>query len=95
MQFYFTWPNIIIFLSVIVYFIYDHFDSKQIKDEREEFIRLKTFEFVQKTTTISLLILSAAYLFTPSIDGLFVIFILILSALYSEIAAKIFYRRKY
>lgn len=90
-----NWPNIIIFLSVIVYFIYDHFDNKQIKDEREEFIRLKTFEFVQKANTLSLLLLSAVYLFIPFINGMIVIFVLILSSLYTEIAAKIYYRRKY
>ncbi len=95
MTFYFNWPNIVIFLSVIIYFIYDHFEGKQVKDEREEFIKLKTFEFVQKANTFTLLLLSAAYFFTPYINGLLVIFILILSSLYTEIAAKFYYRKKF
>ncbi len=94
MTLYFSWTNIIIFLSVIIYFLYDHFEGKHVKDEREEFIKLKTFEFVQRANTFSLLILSVAYFFTAYINGLLVIFILILSSLYTEIAAKFYYRKK-
>lgn len=95
MTFYFNWPNIVIFLSVIIYFIYDHFEAKLIKDEREELIKFKTFELVQKVNTFTLLLLSLAYFFMPYINGLFIIFILILSSLYSEIAAKFYYRKKF
>lgn len=95
MHFNFQWLNFILFLSIIVYFIYDHFESKQVKDEREEFIKLKTYEFVQKVNTVTLLGLSTAYFFTSFISGLLIIFLLILSSLYMEILAKIYYRKKY
>lgn len=95
MTFYFSWPNLVIFLSIIFYLIYDHFDSKQVKDEREELIRLKTYEFVQKVTMFTLLLLSAAYFFTQYINGALIIFILILASLYTEIVAKFYFRKKY
>lgn len=95
MTFHFDWSNIVIFLSVIIYFVYDYKDGKQIKDEREELIRLKTFEFVQRANTFALLLLSAAYFFTTYIHGLLIIFVLILSSMYTEIFSKIYFRRKY
>ena len=95
MTIYFTWPNIVIFLSVIVYFIFDHFEEKRVRDEREELIRLKTYEFVQKVNTFAFLLLSVAYFFIPDIEGILIIIILILSSLYTEIAAKIYYRQRF
>ncbi|MBL6988594.1 MAG: hypothetical protein ISR65_02405 [Bacteriovoracaceae bacterium] len=95
MRFYLTTPNVIILLSIVVYFIYDYFDGKQIKDEREELIKLKTFEFVQKANTFALLLLSIAYFFTVYIDGMLIIVVLIVSSLYTEIFAKLYYRKKY
>ncbi|MBF0206624.1 MAG: hypothetical protein HQK53_07020 [Oligoflexia bacterium] len=95
MKLYLTIPNSIILISIIVYFIYDYFEGKQIKDEREEWIKLKTFEFVQKANTFTLLLLSIAYFFIPYINGIIIIMILIISSLYTEIAAKLFYKRKY
>jgi len=93
MTFYFTWQNCFIFFSVVIYFFFDYFEGKQIKDEREELIKLKSFEFVQKANTLTLLLLSMAYFFTSYINGLVIIFILILSSLYTEIAAKIYFRK--
>ncbi len=94
MDFYFSWQNVFIFLSVVIYFIYDYFDGKQIKDEREELIKLKTYSFVQKVNMAVLFLLSLAYFFIPFISGVIIIIALILSALYSEIIAKFYYRRK-
>lgn len=95
MTIYFTWPNIILLLSVLVYFAYDHFEEKRLQDEREELIRLKTYAFVQKANTFALLLLSLAYFFTHDINGTLIIFILILSSLYTEMAAKIYFRKRY
>ncbi|MBF0209124.1 MAG: hypothetical protein HQK53_19875 [Oligoflexia bacterium] len=95
MNFYLTIPNSIILISIIVYFIYEYFEGKQIKDEREEWIKLKTFEFVQKANTCTLLLLSIAYFFIPYINGMVIIMILIISSLYTEIAAKLYYKKKY
>jgi len=95
MTMYFTWPNIILIFSLIMYFVFDYFEKKRVKDEREELIRLKTYEFVQKANILALLLLSVAYFFTLSISGVFIIFVLILSSLYTEIAARFYYRKKY
>lgn len=95
MTIYFTWPNIIILLSVLLYFVYNHVEEKLIKDEREELIRLKTYAFAQKANTFALTMLSGAYFFLHEINGILILFILILSSLYTEMAAKFYFRRKY
>lgn len=95
MKIYFVLPNILILVSILIYFIFDYFDGRQVKDERYEFIRLKSFEFVQKTTLFALLALAITYLFIPFISGKLVIMILILASLYGEIGAKLYLRRKY
>jgi len=93
MSFHITWPNMVIFLSVVIYLIYDFFERKNILDEREELIKLKSFEFIQKVNTFTLFIFSLGYFFLKNIDGLLIISVLILSTLYTEIFSKLYYRR--
>lgn len=93
MDFYFSWQNLFVLLSIVIYFIYDYFDGKQVKDEREELIKLKTFALVQKVNMTALFLLSLVYFFVPFISGVIIIVVLILSSLYSEILAKIYYRK--
>ena len=95
MSFHFSLPNVVILVSVIIYFIFDHFDKVEVNDEREELIRLKTFQVVQKVNTGTLLVLALSYFFFSYIPGLLIIFILILSSLYTEIGAKLYFRKKY
>ncbi len=85
----------LLLFTLVVYFIYDYFETKQIKDEREELIRLKTFELVHKTTTSTLCVMAVLYFFFPWIPALYPILAVILSFLYTEILGKIYFRRKY
>jgi len=80
--------------TVVVYFIYEYFDDKAIKDEREELIRLKTHEFTQKITLWALTIVACALVFYPQTPAIYPIMALVLAIMYGEIAAKIYYRRK-
>jgi len=89
-----TWMNGFLLASMVIYFVFDFIDKRNIKDEREELIRLKSFEVVQKITILSLLVLSFACLFFPLLDGRLVILIIIMANLYSEIIAKIYLRNK-
>ena len=84
-----------IFASVLVYFIYDYFENKKLKDEREEFLKLKTFELVHKATIYSVALISVAYMLYPQMPAFVPIIVIVLCSLYSEIFGKIFFRRKY
>ncbi len=84
-----------ILLSVIVYFIFDFFEQKKVKDEREEFLKLKTFELVQKITLFSVSVLAIAYLLYPEMPAYVPIIIITICGMYTEIIGKTFLRRKY
>ena len=84
-----------ILFSIVVYFIYDYLDVKKIKDEREEFLKLKTFEFVQKITLISITLLSVAYFFFPAMPAYVPIILIVVCSMYSEILVKAYFRRKF
>ena len=81
-------------VSVVIYATFDYFDGKRVVDEREQLIQLKSYELSHKVTLGTLAVFSAAYLFYPWIDAAYVIQALVLSALYTEIAGKLFYRRQ-
>ncbi len=83
------------FISVIIYFCFEYFDNKRIKDEREEFIKLKTFEFIHKVTLVSLSLLSFGLIFIPDIPGFLAILIFVFSFMYAEIFGKLYFRTKY
>ena len=95
MAFHLNSYNVIILLSVAIYFIYDYIEGKRVKDEREELIQLKTFELVQKVNTFTLLLLAISFFFISPLNSFFVIFVLVLSSLYSEIIARAYYRKKF
>lgn len=90
-----TYLRWILLITVVIYFIFDYFDEQLLKDEREEFIRLKTFELVHKVTTFALCAIAIAYTFFPWLNALYPILILILAYFYTELAGKIYYRRKF
>ncbi|MBY0452359.1 MAG: hypothetical protein K2P92_04930 [Bdellovibrionaceae bacterium] len=84
-----------IFASVLVYFIYDYFDQKRVKDEREELIKLKTYEYVQKISLFCICLLATAYLLYPQMPTFVPLIVLVVTSMYSEIFAKLYLRRKY
>ena len=84
-----------IFASVLVYFTYEYYDRKKIKDEREEFLKLKTFEWVQKISLFSMTLLSIVYLFDPGMPAYVPLIVLVITSMYAEIFAKLYLRRKY
>ncbi len=87
--------RILLIITVIIYFIYDYFEGKQIKDEREELIRLKTYELVHKATTTTLCALAVLYFFFPGMPALYPVLAVVFSFLYTEIVGKIYFRKKY
>lgn len=84
-----------IIISVIVYFIFDYIDQKKIRDEREDFLKLKTFELVQKVTLFSVSLLSVAYVLYPAMPAYVPIIIIVVCGMYTEIIGKTYLRRKY
>lgn len=85
----------VLFASVILYFIFEYFDNKQIKDEREELIRLKTYELVHKVTTATLTLFALLYFFFPWMNAIYPMLAVVLAFLYTEIAGKIYFRKKF
>ena len=50
----FELPRYLVLVSVLIYFAFDYFDAKRIRDEREELIRLKTYALLQKLTMLTI-----------------------------------------
>lgn len=82
-------------ITVAIYFIYDKYDEKIVRDEREEYIRLKTYELVHRVTTSLMCIVALAYFFDPTMDALYPVLSIAFGFLYTEIIGKIYFRRKY
>ena len=91
----FEYIKYFIIFSILVYFIYDHLDEKRIKDEREEFLKLKTFELVQKITLFSITLLSIGYFIYPEMPAFVPIIVIVICSMYSEIIGKAYLRRKF
>ncbi|MEQ1723934.1 MAG: hypothetical protein ABL930_12220 [Pseudobdellovibrio sp.] len=91
----FQYIKYFIFASVIIYFVFDYFDQKKIKDEREEFLKLKTFELVQKVTLSCVTLLAVAYFLYPEMPAFVPIIVIVISCMYAEVFGKIWLRRKY
>jgi uncharacterized membrane protein len=91
----FEYIKYFIFISVIIYFIYDFIDQKKVKDEREEFLKLKTFELVQKVTIFTISLLSIAYILYPDMPAYVPLTFIVISSLYAEIIGKAYLRRKH
>ncbi|MCM0606250.1 MAG: hypothetical protein KA715_09180 [Xanthomonadaceae bacterium] len=81
-------------LSVAIYLGFDFWDSRRVKDEREELIQLKSLEFAHKATIGMLTLLALIYVFYAELDALYIFLGIILSSLYTEIFGKIYFRRK-
>jgi len=82
-------------ISVVIYFVFEYFDKKTLKDEREELIRLKTFELMQKLNLWALTAMAGVFFFYPEISAIFPLMALVLTSLYGEIFGKIYFRKKY
>ena len=78
-----------------IYFIFEYFDEKQTNDEREELIRLKTFELVHKVTVTALCLVAGSYVFFPEMNALYPLLALMFSFFYTEIFGKLYFRRKF
>lgn len=84
----------IVSLSIVAYIPFYIWDRRHIKDEREQFIELKTSNFQSHATIAALLGLSLAYHLDPSISAGLCLLILVIASLYSEIVGKIYFRWK-
>jgi hypothetical protein len=91
----FEYIKYFIFASVVIYFIYDFLDRKKVKDEREEFLKLKTYELVQKVTLFTVSLLSVAYFLFPEMPAFVPIVLIVICSLYAEIFGKAYFRSKH
>ncbi len=80
-------------VSLIVYFVFSHFDGKNIKDEREELIQLKTFALMLRLSLTALTILSCLIFFMPTLSASVPIFVFMITIVYGEIFGKAYYRK--
>lgn len=80
-------------LSLALYFIFDAFEDRRVRDEREDMIRLKTYRFVQRVSTWSLVALSLLYIYDRDIPGIVFLLVMVLASLYAEIAGRVYWRR--
>ncbi|MGE0634121.1 MAG: hypothetical protein AB7O96_17025 [Pseudobdellovibrionaceae bacterium] len=90
----FSGARFIVIVTVAIYFIFDHFEGKQIQDERENLIRLKTFELMQKLTLWVLSACAVFLIFNPDVPAIYPVMALVASCMYGEIFGRIYYRKK-
>jgi hypothetical protein len=84
----------VLILSIVAYFVFEIFEERRTQDEREELIRLKTYQFVQKTSFWTLISMSALYIYDREIPGIIFLVGMLLATLYSEIFGRVFWRNK-
>lgn len=82
----------IIVVSVVCYFIFDFFEFRVVKDEREELVRLKTFELIHRLNTLAILAMVLLMFVVPEMLSSHVLTLFILTSMYGEIAGKIYFR---
>lgn len=80
--------------SVGIYLVFDFLDRKRVKDEREEWIRLKAYEFTGTLSTWALTAAAVLLWFRPDLPAFYAVTGIILATMYGEILGKIYYRRK-
>lgn len=85
----------LVFFSVLVYFLFTYFESRRIQDEREELIRLKSFEIMHKLIMMAATLCAVLLIFDPFVLGIYPVLVIVLMSLWGEVFAKIYLRRKY
>ena len=84
--------NIVMALSIGIYFAFYLWDRRHIKDEREQLIELKASELQSRATLIALVGLALYYWLDPSLPVWACLLVINVANLYSEIFGKIFWR---
>ena len=84
----------IVILSVAIYLAFAFWDRKQVKDEREKLIELKTSELQSKITLYALMALAVLYWATPEMPAWICLLVINFANLYTEIIGKIYLRNK-
>lgn len=84
----------IVILSVVIYLAFAFWDRKQLKDEREKLIELKTSELQSKMTLYALMALALLYWVHPDVPAWVCLLVINVANLYTEIIGKIYLRRK-
>lgn len=86
-----TW---ILILSLGIYLVFYAWDRRQLKDEREKWIELKTSELQSKATLLALILLALFYWWHPEMPAWICLLALNVANLYTEILGKIYWRWK-
>jgi hypothetical protein len=84
----------LVILSIVIYLLFYFWDGRQVKDEREKWIDLKTSEFQSKMTLYVLILLAVFYWWHPEMPAWICLLAINGANLYSEIAGKIYWRWK-
>jgi hypothetical protein len=90
-----SWARYIVLITVAIYLAFSFFERKTVNDEREELIRLKTLELMQKLTMWTLIAVSLLLLVNPEVSAFYPVTALAVACMYGEIFGKIYYRRKF
>ncbi len=88
-----NWMQIAIISSTVIYLIIEVINKKEIKDERYHLIELKTQALVSRATSTSLVLISAAYIFYPATEALYLLFTLAITFLTTEVLGKLYYKK--
>lgn len=84
----------IVVLSIVIYLGFAFWDRKQVKDEREKLIELKTTELQSKITLYALMALAILYWANPEMPAWICLLVINFASLYTEIIGKIYWRAK-
>jgi hypothetical protein len=88
-------PAIANLISILIYGAFSRREKKVLVDEREEMIRLKTYEFMNKAQIWTIGLMMIIIILYKEINPMTVLMAMIWASMYTEIAGKIYFRHKY
>ena len=86
--------RVVVFITVVFYFVFKYFDKKHIRDEREDLIHLKSLEFVQRISSWVTAAVAIVYIIYPEIDAIYPIIALFVCWVYSYPIGKLILRKQ-
>lgn len=84
----------IVILSIAIYLAFSFWDRKQIKDERQQLIELKTSELQSRITLYALIGLALYYWLNPEMPAWICLLVINFAHLYTEIFGKLYLRTR-
>jgi hypothetical protein len=86
--------RVIVIVTTLIYVVFYFIDRRTLVDERENLIQLKAINLQQQVALYGLILITAIYLYNPSLNAMYPILVFALSSIYTYLVGVFYYRRK-